>query len=34
MMKRHPVGLLIVFTVLTEDIGHLDALRRPHRRYR
>jgi hypothetical protein len=34
MMKRHPVGLSIVFTVLTEDIGHLDALRRPHRRYR
>ena len=31
MMKRHPVGPSIVFTVLTEDIGHLDALRCPHR---
>jgi hypothetical protein len=34
MMKRHPVGSSIVFTILTEDIGHLDALRGPHRRYR
>jgi hypothetical protein len=34
MMKRHPVGTSIVFTMLTEDIGHLDALRRLHRRYR
>jgi|GEM_PF-4059130 len=34
MIKRHPVGSSIVFTILTEDIGHLDALRSPHRRYR
>jgi hypothetical protein len=34
MIKRHPVGPSIVLPVLTEDIGHLDALRRPHRRYR
>jgi hypothetical protein len=31
MIKRHPVGPSIVFTVLAEDIGHLDALRCPHR---
>jgi hypothetical protein len=34
MMKRHPVGSSIVFTILTEDIGHLDAVRCPHERYR
>jgi hypothetical protein len=34
MIKRHPVVPSIVFTVLTEDIGHLDALRCPHQRYR
>jgi hypothetical protein len=26
MIKRHPVGPSIVFTILTEDIGHLDAM--------
>jgi hypothetical protein len=31
MMKRHPVGSSVLLTVLTEDIGHLDALRCPHR---
>ena len=31
VIKRHPVGSSIVFTVLTEDIGHLDVLRCPHR---
>jgi hypothetical protein len=31
MMKRHPVGSSIIFTILTEDIGYLDALRCPHR---
>jgi hypothetical protein len=31
MIQRHPVGPSIVFTVLTEDISHLDALRCPHR---
>jgi len=34
VIKGHPVGLSIVFTVLTEDISHLDALGRPHRMYR
>ena len=34
MITRHPVGSSIVLTVLTEDISHLDALRRPHRMYR
>jgi len=34
MIKRHPVEPSIVFTILTEDIGHLDALRCPHRCYR
>jgi len=31
MIKGHPVGSSIVFTVLAEDIGHLDTLRYPHR---
>jgi hypothetical protein len=26
MIKRHLMGFSIVFTILTEDIGHLDAL--------
>jgi hypothetical protein len=30
MIKRHPVGPSIVLPVLTEDIGHLDALSCPH----
>lgn len=34
MMKRHRVGYSILWTVLTEDICHLDAMRRPHQRYR
>jgi hypothetical protein len=35
MIKGHPVGTSIVFTILTEDIGHLDALTgRLHRGYR
>jgi hypothetical protein len=34
MIKRHPVGSSIIFTVLTEDIGHLNALRCPHQIYR
>jgi hypothetical protein len=34
MIKRHPMGSSIVFTILTEDIGHLDAVRCPHERYR
>jgi hypothetical protein len=35
MSKRHPVGSSIIFTVLTEDIGHLDApTGRLHQSYR
>jgi hypothetical protein len=34
MIKRHRVGSSVIWTVQTEDIRHLDALRRPHRRYR
>jgi hypothetical protein len=35
IIKRHPVGPSILFTILPEDIGHLDALTgRLHQSYR